>query len=260
MSKLIGDLKPAGNISGTANWTKGDKGDKGDVGLTPVFSIGKVEDLDEHSGAEVTITGTPENPVLNFGIPHGWTGEKGDKGDKGDQGVSGVYVGSGEMPEGYNVQIDPTGDATTEKSWVKIETITLPEDVTKIVPSFPANTYTELFVRGSFKYTRTDGKTTGNTAITLGNAEGNLSYIRITNTGTVNTLYYFMCEGKVAADGVPTYELTSSTSQYTGATVARNAYPNGNYQPDEHLPVFSLYISTADVQFAAGSTFEVWGR
>ena len=25
-------------------------------------------------------------------------------------GVSGVYVGSGEMPEGYNVQIDPDGD------------------------------------------------------------------------------------------------------------------------------------------------------
>lgn len=36
---------------------------------------------------------------------------KGDKGDKGDQGVSGVYVGSGDMPEGYNVQIDPEGEA-----------------------------------------------------------------------------------------------------------------------------------------------------
>ena len=35
---------------------------------------------------------------------------KGDKGDKGEQGVSGVYVGSGDMPEGYNVQIDPDGD------------------------------------------------------------------------------------------------------------------------------------------------------
>ena len=26
------------------------------------------------------------------------------------QGKSGVYVGSGEMPEGYNVQVDPKGD------------------------------------------------------------------------------------------------------------------------------------------------------
>lgn len=34
------------------------------------------------------------------------------RGEQGPQGVSGVYVGSGEMPEGYNVQIDPEGEAT----------------------------------------------------------------------------------------------------------------------------------------------------
>ena len=33
------------------------------------------------------------------------------KGEKGDKGDSGVYVGSGDMPEGYNVQIDPEGEA-----------------------------------------------------------------------------------------------------------------------------------------------------
>lgn len=32
------------------------------------------------------------------------------KGKDGNDGKSGVYVGSGEMPEGYNVQIDPDGD------------------------------------------------------------------------------------------------------------------------------------------------------
>lgn len=37
-------------------------------------------------------------------------GEKGDTGPQGPQGVSGVYVGSGEMPEGYTVQVDPAGD------------------------------------------------------------------------------------------------------------------------------------------------------
>ena len=37
-------------------------------------------------------------------------GEKGDTGPEGPQGVSGVYVGSGEMPEGYTVQVDPSGD------------------------------------------------------------------------------------------------------------------------------------------------------
>ena len=44
----------------------------------------------------------------------GEKGDKGDKGDRGEQGQSGVYVGSGEMPDGYNVQIDPNGDDATE--------------------------------------------------------------------------------------------------------------------------------------------------
>jgi hypothetical protein len=33
-------------------------------------------------------------------------------GPEGPQGVSGVYVGSGDMPDGYNVQIDPNGEAS----------------------------------------------------------------------------------------------------------------------------------------------------
>lgn len=41
----------------------------------------------------------------------GAKGEKGDKGDKGDRGASGVYVGSGDMPDDCNVQIDPNGSA-----------------------------------------------------------------------------------------------------------------------------------------------------
>ena len=39
-----------------------------------------------------------------------FNGEKGDTGPQGPQGVSGVYVGDGDMPEGYSVQVDPTGD------------------------------------------------------------------------------------------------------------------------------------------------------
>lgn len=40
-------------------------------------------------------------------------GEKGDKGDKGDTGNSGVYLGSGDMPDDCNVQIDPNGEVLT---------------------------------------------------------------------------------------------------------------------------------------------------
>lgn len=63
-----------------------------------------------------------------FGIPRGKDGREGKDGKDGAKGdpftyedftedqlkkLSGVYVGSGEMPEGYNVQIDPDGEPTT---------------------------------------------------------------------------------------------------------------------------------------------------
>lgn len=70
MSKMIGNLEPAGNIGGTMNFTKG---------------------------------------------------------DKGDQGLSGVYVGSGEMPEGYNVQIVPNGSAFGFRGGLVFNTKTKPE-------------------------------------------------------------------------------------------------------------------------------------
>lgn len=37
---------------------------------------------------------------------------KGEKGDKGDRGISGVYVGTDDMPDDCNVQVDPEGIVT----------------------------------------------------------------------------------------------------------------------------------------------------
>lgn len=42
----------------------------------------------------------------------GLQGEQGEQGIQGIQGVSGVYVGTGEIPEGFNVKINPEGDGT----------------------------------------------------------------------------------------------------------------------------------------------------
>ena len=72
----------------------GKKGDKGDVGPANKLTIGTVT-----SGTEVsaTITGEAPNQVLNLVLK------------QGEKGNSGVYVGAGDMPEGYNVQIDPSG-------------------------------------------------------------------------------------------------------------------------------------------------------
>jgi hypothetical protein len=83
-------------------WLALPKGEKGDPGVTPIFETDEIVTLEPGEPAYVTIhNDDPENPIMDFGIPRG---EKGDKGD------SGVYVGSGEMPDGYNVQIDPDGE------------------------------------------------------------------------------------------------------------------------------------------------------
>ena len=59
----------------------GKDGVDGEDGKTPDFSIGTVETLPAGSSVTVTITGTAENPVLNFGIPQGAQGNPGTPGD-----------------------------------------------------------------------------------------------------------------------------------------------------------------------------------
>lgn len=100
MSKIIGDLKSAGNVGGSVNFTKGDKGERGDSGVyvgsgempadcnvqvdpdgeATVVLVGKTWTLDEASEAAVWNTGGAGNVVLNFGIPRGVKGDKGDRG------------------------------------------------------------------------------------------------------------------------------------------------------------------------------------
>ena len=75
-----------------------------------------VEAITLESGSPATVEKSLVDAVykLTFGLPRGEkgaTGATGPQGPQGDQGNSGVYVGSGDMPEGYNVQIDPTGEA-----------------------------------------------------------------------------------------------------------------------------------------------------
>lgn len=54
---------------------QGETGQTGATGATPSFSIGTVTTLEPTESATATITGTPENPVLNLGIPQGEQGE-----------------------------------------------------------------------------------------------------------------------------------------------------------------------------------------
>jgi hypothetical protein len=85
------------------------KGEKGDAGYTPVKGKDYVDGKDGTSathrwnGTTLEITSASGTSSANL---------KGEKGDKGEQGFSGVYVGAGDMPARYNVQIDPNGSAT----------------------------------------------------------------------------------------------------------------------------------------------------
>lgn len=102
------------------------KGSVSDTGLLK-GSIGAMLGKDGYSAYEVAVKngfdGTEEEWLASL---KGDKGDKGDpfvyedftpeqlasiKGEKGDVGNPGVYIGSGDMPNDYNVQIDPNGDA-----------------------------------------------------------------------------------------------------------------------------------------------------
>lgn len=58
----------------------GQPGPAGADGITPVLSVGEVITLEPNQPAEVTITGDPKTPKLNFGIPKGKPGAGGGTG------------------------------------------------------------------------------------------------------------------------------------------------------------------------------------
>lgn len=67
----------------------GRNGVDGENGVTPDFSIGDVITLLPGESATVTLGGTQEEPVLNFGIPQGITGQSGAPGSDGRNGSDG---------------------------------------------------------------------------------------------------------------------------------------------------------------------------
>lgn len=89
-----GYYTPSVDTAGNLSWTpskvgmpsvpeaniRGPEGPQGETGATPQLTIGTVTTLDPGEDATVTITGTAEAPVLNFGIPKGEPGEDGSAG------------------------------------------------------------------------------------------------------------------------------------------------------------------------------------
>ena len=90
-------------------------GPQGETGATPQISM-NVSTGNPGSSAEVSVSGTAENPVISLTIPRGDvgpTGKTGATGPKGDTGSSGVYIGTSQPTDSnINVWIDSNGEPT----------------------------------------------------------------------------------------------------------------------------------------------------
>lgn len=74
-----GEQGPKGDTGATGpQGVQGETGPQGPIGPTPDLTIGTVSTLPAGSDATATITGTPEEPVLNLGLPQGAKGEAGE--------------------------------------------------------------------------------------------------------------------------------------------------------------------------------------
>lgn len=104
--------------------------------------------------AQVTNSGTPQNPVLNFVIPQGASGPQGPHGPQGPQGPQGLQGVQGEMgmtgpmgptgPTGPQGPTGPTGSTgPIGPAGAGLET------VTSFTPSFPYLRGSMLFYNGS---------------------------------------------------------------------------------------------------------------
>ena len=91
----------------------GAPGEPGKDGVTPQLSIGTVTTLEAGSNATVSMTGTTEAPILNFGIPKGADGAGG--GGSGEAGEDGGY---------YIPSVSETGDLSWSASKTDMPEVT----------------------------------------------------------------------------------------------------------------------------------------
>ena len=87
----------------------GPQGPQGPAGATPNIQIGTVETLAAGSAATASVTGTPENPLLNLGIPQGASGSEG----------SGIEVSGATV--GQTVKISAVDESGAPTAWEPVD-------------------------------------------------------------------------------------------------------------------------------------------
>lgn len=102
-----GDTGPQGPQGDTG--ATGETGPQGPSGATPNIQIGTVETLAAGSAATASVTGTPENPLLNLGIPQGASGSEG----------SGIAVSGATV--GQTVKISAVDESGKPTAWEAVD-------------------------------------------------------------------------------------------------------------------------------------------
>ena len=120
-----GETGPQGPVGPAGK--DGAQGPKGDTGATPNIQIGTVQTLDPGQQATARITGTPENPLLNLGIP------KGEKGDPGEGSEAEPY----ELPIMSDTQLG--GGKAVSKTDEDVPVAVDPLTGQLFVPTYPEN-------------------------------------------------------------------------------------------------------------------------
>lgn len=149
-------------------------------------------------------------------------------------------------------------DGIGSGEWTYYKKITLEENTKEVTPPFEKGKYTEMLVRVKFKTVKGDG--VGNVYITIGGANGEGAYVRISCAGSTSKNNYYMCEGHMSGGGYPVYYAAGSDNHYSGGTISTNLLPSAILKESKYLPAFSIYTPTEGAEFATGSIFEVWGR
>ena len=121
------DLVQLSEITGPAG-PQGEQGQKGETGTTPNIQIGEVQTLEPGQQATASMSGTPENPLLNLGIP------KGEKGDPGEDASSDSYT----LPIMSDTQLG--GGKAVEKTDEDVPVAVDPSTGQLFVPTYPENT------------------------------------------------------------------------------------------------------------------------
>ena len=107
----------------------GQTGPTGPTGATPNIQIGTVQTLDPGQQATASMSGTPENPLLNLGIPKGKKGDPGEDAEGGDS-----YT----LPIMSNTQLG--GGKAVSKTDEDVPVAVDPSTGQLFVPTYPENT------------------------------------------------------------------------------------------------------------------------